>query len=93
MSDLTAENAKSAEKTEKVLPCPFCGMDGVFYVKENDSSAYWVECAVCHAKGPRCDLDFMAKQFWNRRRPQMVPEDLTCELRHEFLNRRPEDTV
>ena len=49
-------------------PCPFCGCTGVFRVRENDDSAAWLECAVCHARGPRVKLEGMAEPYWNRRK-------------------------
>ena len=48
--------------------CPFCGCSGIFRIKENDSSAYWIECAVCHSRGPRVELEGLAMYQWNRRK-------------------------
>lgn len=48
--------------------CPFCGCTGCHRVKENDGSAAWLECSVCHARGPRQEIEGMAEPMWNRRR-------------------------
>ena len=53
---------------DKQLPCPFCGCTGVWRVKEDDGSAAWLECSVCHARGPRVELEGMAEPYWNRRK-------------------------
>ena len=52
--------------------CPFCGCRGVWRVKENDSTAFWLECSVCHARGPRVELEGMAEHQWNRRKSPNV---------------------
>lgn len=49
-------------------PCPFCGIQGaVWPVQENDGSAFWIECAICHARGPSSQLQDLALWEWNRR--------------------------
>ncbi len=47
--------------------CPFCGCDAQWPVK--DESGAWLECAVCHAHGPKVELEGMARPYWNRRKP------------------------
>jgi len=51
-----------------LLPCPFCGLDGLWKVKEDDDSEGWIECAVCKARGPRAKPYALAAYYWNKRR-------------------------
>ena len=48
--------------------CPFCGVNAQFRVKSNDSTEFWLVCAVCHAQGPKVGLEGLAIYEWNRRR-------------------------
>jgi hypothetical protein len=63
--------AECGRKRDQQTPkgCPFCGIQGsVWGVKEDDGSAFWIECAVCKARGPRTTLEGLAMPMWNRRR-------------------------
>jgi len=59
--------------------CPFCGNSGgaVWQLMEDDGRAAWIECAICHARGPRVELKELALPMWNRRRP---PNDSAVAL-------------
>lgn len=51
-----------------LLPCPFCGMDGLWRVKEDDRDEGWVQCSVCKARGPVGRPHQLAIYYWNKRR-------------------------
>ena len=62
---------------DKTIPkaCPFCGNSGqaVWKIKEPDTNSTagvsaWIECAICHARGPRADMTELAMPWWNRRK-------------------------
>jgi Lar family restriction alleviation protein len=54
---------------QEIKPCPFCGIVAVLGVQENDGSEFWITCMVCHANGPKVQVQGMAIHEWNRRRP------------------------
>ena len=51
-----------------LLPCPFCGMDGLWCVKDDYKDEGWVQCSVCKARGPVGSPHQLAIHYWNRRR-------------------------
>jgi hypothetical protein len=53
----------------ELTECPFCGGDGLWKIKEDDKDEGWVECSICHARGPRAQPHQLATYYWNRRRP------------------------
>lgn len=65
MSETTAK-----ERLEQMplLPCPFCGLDGLWRVKEGGKDEGYILCAVCKARGPAGSPHELAELYWNRRR-------------------------
>lgn len=61
-------------------PCPFCGVTACWGVK--DDKEFWIECAVCHATGPKVQLEGLAIYHWNRR---MLPTVESENLRRQRL--------
>jgi hypothetical protein len=53
--------------TSKPLPCPFCGSDGLWYVRDGDNHG-WVQCSICQARGPVATPYALAQFWWDRRR-------------------------
>ena len=49
--------------------CPFCGLDGLWPIHDEAAGEYYLQCAVCHARGPTTDLPDLATWKWNRRQP------------------------
>ena len=60
--------------------CPFCGVIALWPVKADDGeeATYWMECALCHARGPSVELSCMALLAWNRR-PGPIKESVETE--------------
>ena len=72
-ADLCGDCAKKQAGKEPKA-CPFCGITGaVWGVQENDGSNFWIQCAVCHAQGPKVDLQELAMPAWNRRNEPITP--------------------
>jgi Lar family restriction alleviation protein len=58
----------------KEKPCPFCGVWGaMFYVHDEADPSFYLECAVCKARGPRGELKELALHNWNRRKEAIEP--------------------
>ncbi|MCA1995931.1 MAG: Lar family restriction alleviation protein [Armatimonadetes bacterium] len=62
MSDATQE------APEPMQPCPFCGGDGFWFIREDEGLEGWVECARCKARGPKVVPYLAAVRAWNQRR-------------------------
>ena len=61
----------------KVAACPFCGTWGaVFYVHDEADPSFFLECAVCHCRGPRGELKELAIRNWNRRQERRNPDKI-----------------
>lgn len=60
--------APSGSVLMPLLPCPFCGMDGLWCVNDEDMGEGWVQCSVCKARGPVGRPHPLAIPYWNRRR-------------------------
>jgi Lar family restriction alleviation protein len=55
------------KKQERLLPCPFCGIEGVFVSRDWPDSAPQVMCG-CGARGPSgIKSEKTAIDRWNRR--------------------------
>jgi hypothetical protein len=54
--------------------CPFCGGDGLWKIKEDHKDEGWVQCSICHARGPIGRPYQLATYYWNRRRPPTEKE-------------------
>ena len=72
----------------KLLPCPFCGLDGLLRVCSGDPvkpETFFIRCAVCKAQGPEAGDGGVAEYAWNRRR---LERDLRTALLlyHEAWN-------
>lgn len=55
----------------KPLPCPFCGLDGLYRIRSDDGiepKTFIIQCAVCKAKGPEAAVEGLAEHAWSRRR-------------------------
>lgn len=73
-----------SKRTPHQVHCPFCGVIALWPVKDDELDKYWMECAVCHAQGPRVALSGMALPAWNRRpgptKDSREAENLTAVL-------------
>jgi hypothetical protein len=41
-----------AEKSDAVLPCPFCGGEAIHRSRKSWPKTQWVQCRSCRARGP-----------------------------------------
>ena len=58
----------------KFKPCPFCGIWGaVWPIHDEAAKEFFIECAMCHAHGPRKPLAELAIHYWNRRQEAIEP--------------------
>jgi hypothetical protein len=64
---LCMECGRKRDMTEP-KPCPFCGINASMGVQENDGSKFWITCMICHAQGPKVDLQDLAMWQWNERK-------------------------
>ena len=69
-------NWPSARLCDKCAPaelwCPFCGTWGAVH-RVKDASGAWIECAVCHCRGPLAPLEGLAVHEWTRRIEPRLP--------------------
>lgn len=76
-----------ADCSPKTAACPFCGTWGAVYtVHDEAAQEFYLECAVCHARGPRESLAELATRNWNRRQEQREPDAIY--IKGKFLHRR-----
>ncbi len=62
---------------KKLKRCPFCGTPSRFrLVGSVGRSNFYIECCVCHSKGPPCHTEEQAITEWNNQK------DTTNELDH-----------
>lgn len=62
----------------KTAPCPFCGVWGaVFRIHDEEAKVFFLECALCHARGPQAPLQGLAEPWWNRRKEPIEPSELS----------------
>ena len=63
------EGKKCDPKTEKILPCPFCGSkETVVFANEYDGQHYFIGCRVCEASSCRwAESKEEAVEMWNKR--------------------------
>lgn len=59
-----------------LLPCPFCGPDGLLGHREPSHTVpYWrVVCEACCAEGPWQPTQAIAEKKWNKRTLPSAPE-------------------
>jgi len=69
-SEKTEGSKKCDLKTEKILPCPFCGSnETVVFANEYDGQHYFIGCRVCEASSCRwADSIDEAVEMWNTRK-------------------------
>lgn len=71
----------------KEAACPFCGTWGAtFGVNDEAAQEFYLECCVCHARGPREPLQDLAVSYWNRRKQPREPE--VVYVAGKFLHRK-----
>jgi hypothetical protein len=61
----------------KINACPFCGTWGaVFRLQDEASKIYYIQCAVCTARGPEGQMLEIAEWKWNRRKERRNPDKI-----------------
>lgn len=68
-------------REEKLLPCPFCKMVGIY--KEDYNNEHFVYCYDCAAEGPHYQKKKEAIEAWNTRHSS----GLGVEAVNDFLGR------
>lgn len=73
------EGRLSEREGTRLLPCPFCGGDGLFdcdlrdgyenYKDDPDAYAYTIRCRCCAAEGGWAKSASGAQRLWNSRAP------------------------
>ena len=73
-------------KMNKLLPCPFCGGEGVMDKRPRSQYgkvkyAYFIRCESCWAQGSSPKSEAGAVEVWNMRTARKVKETGRCRQR------------